>query len=154
MALTLTGEEFEAIRDDFLAADTNGDGMLSRSEVQEYIHSDHKDKTDLMIRLMDLDRNGVIEFHEFLEVVACIVHRKGISDSKLKQIFKAMDKDGNGLVDADEMILFFDMMHEHILIPHLPSHERIVELINSLDKNSDGKVDFNKFVEAFEDCLD
>ena len=154
MALTLTGKEFEAIRDDFVAADKDGDGILEKSEVQEYIHADNQDKTDILIRLMDLDQDGVIEFHEFLEVVACIVHRKGISDAKLKQIFKSMDKDGNGLLDADEMIQFFDMMHEHILIPHLPSHERLVELINSLDKNSDGKVDLNKFVEAFEDCCD
>ena len=154
MALTLTGKEFEAIRDDFVAADKDGDGILEKSEVQEYIHADNQDKTDILIRLMDLDQDGVIEFHEFLEVVACIVHRKGISNSKLKQIFKSMDKDGNGLLDADEMIQFFDMMHEHILIPHLPSHERLVELINSLDKNSDGKVDLNKFVEAFEDCCD
>ena len=135
-----------------MAADTNGDGMLSREEVQEYIHTENQEKTDFMIRLMDLDRNGVVEFHEFLEVVACIVHRKGISDAKLKHIFKSMDKDGSGKLDADEIIQFFDMMHEHILIPNLPSHERLVELINSLEKDSDGKVDFNKFVEAFEDC--
>ena len=153
MALQLSGEEFVAIRDDFVAIDKDGDGLLTKSEIQEYLKEDKHDKADFMMKLMDLDCNGVVEFHEFLEMTAFLVFHKGINECKLKQMFRALDKDGHGFVSTEEMIRLFDILYEDVLIENLPSHEEIVALIKSLDANGDGKVDCEEFVKGFEKYL-
>ena len=154
MAIQLTGAEFEAIRNDFVAVDKDGDGLLTHAEIKEYIKEDNNEKAEFMMRLMDLDSNGVVEFHEFLEMTAFLVYHKGIDQAKLKQMFKALDKDGSGTLDAAEMMQFFEMMYGDIVITNMPSQDDVVALLKSMDKNDDGKVDFEEFVAAFEKCLE
>ena len=154
MALQLSGEEFVSIRDDFLEIDKDGDGQLTRSEMQEYLKEDKHDKADFWMKLMDLDCNGVVEFHEFLEMAAFMEFRKGINECKLKQMFRALDKDGNGFLSTAEMMQFFEMMYADVLIDNLPSLEEIVALIKSLDTNDDGKIIYEEFVKGFEKCLE
>ena len=103
MALQLSGCEFEAIRDKFLAIDTDGDGQLTREELSESFGKDKTDKVEFTIKLMDLDNNGVIEFHEFLEMVAFLEYKKGITVQKIKQFFQALDEDGSGTLSAEEI---------------------------------------------------
>ena len=55
MALQLDGNEFEAIRDKFLAIDTDGDGQLTRAELSEHFGNGKSDKVEFTIKLMDLD---------------------------------------------------------------------------------------------------
>ena len=144
MAIQLTGEEFEKIRNDFVEVDNDGDGRLTKSEIKEYIKEDNNEKADFMMKLMDLDRNEVVEFHEFLEMTAFLMYNKGIDQSKLQRMFKALDKDGSGFLDGDEITQFFNMMYGNIRIPNLPPQDDVVALVKSVDKNEDGKVNFEK----------
>ena len=150
MAIQLTGEEFEAIRDAFAAVDKDGDGQLTKSEMREHIKEDNNDKADFMMKLMDLDNNEVIEFLEFLEMTAFLVYDKGIDQPKLKRMFKALDKDGSGFLDSGEMTQFFKMMYGNIRVPNFPSQDEIAELLKSMDPNDDGKVDIEEFVKYFD----
>ena len=80
MSLQLTNEEFAAIKNEFLEMDTNGDGRLTRTEIaRTYKNNKAVDQVDFMMRLMDLDANGSIEFHEFLEMAAFWEYNKRIS---------------------------------------------------------------------------
>ena len=55
MAIQLTPEEFNAIKTEFLELDRNGDGRISRSEIQRFFPESNQINVDFMMRLMDLD---------------------------------------------------------------------------------------------------
>ena len=90
MALQLSGNEFEAIRDDFLCIDKDGDGQLTREEMLELL-AGKEENLDFMMRLMDADRNGTVEFHEFLEIMAFLNYNKGLNARTAGQFFRALE---------------------------------------------------------------
>ena len=150
MALQLSGCEFEAIRDKFLAIDTDGDGQLTREELSDSFGKDKTDKVEFTIKLMDLDNNGVIEFHEFLEMVAFLEHKKGITVQKIKQFFKALDEDGSGTLSAEEIKKFHKVLSTcSILNSPISSDEEVQKLITALDVNGDGNIDCDEFIKGY-----
>ena len=147
MAIQLSGEEFETIRDSFLRIDKDGDGQLTKDELTEYFGTSNLERVDFTLQLMDLDRSGTIEFHEFIEMVAFLEFNKGVTEDKLRQFFKAMDVDGNGTLSAKELRRFYQNV---IGLNALgPSQEDVEKLIASLDLNGDGNIDCEEFIQGF-----
>ena len=79
MAFQLTGEEFESIRIDFLAIDKDGDGLITRDELLIFCEGKKEEHVDFMMKFMDVNCNGTVEFHEFLEIMAALTYHKGIN---------------------------------------------------------------------------
>lgn len=147
MAIQLSGEEFETIRDSFLRIDKDGDGQLTKDELTEYFGTSNLERVEFTLQLMDLDRSGTIEFHEFIEMVAFLEFNKGVTEEKLRQFFKAMDVDGNGTLSAKELRRFYQNV---IGLNALgPSQEDVEKLIASLDLNGDGNIDCEEFIQGF-----
>ena len=65
------------------------------------------------------------------------------SDAQLKSVFDKFDQDRNGNLDKDEI--------EQLLLSsgEYPSHSRITQLINSVDKNGDGRLNFQEFLKLY-----
>ena len=147
MALQLTPDEFETIKGGFVAIDKDGDGQLTKEELTAYFGSDKQDKVDFTMKLMDLDCNGSVEFHEFLEMVAFLDFHKGVTEWKIKQFFRALDTDGNGVLSADEIRNFYKMISG--LNTQVPSNDEIETLIQSLDANGDGRIDCEEFIKGY-----
>ena len=143
MALQLTGEEFSMIRDDFLVIDKDGDGRINREELLEVLEGQTEENVDFMMKLMDVDCNGTVEFHEFLEIMAVLTYHKGINKSTWKQMFRALDKNGDGFLSEDEIKRFYEMLAD--MDADVPSAAEIESLIRSLDINGDGKIDLEEF---------
>jgi len=147
MALQLDGHEFEAINNKFRALDTDGDGQLTRAELSEHFGDDNSDKVEFTIKLMDLDNNGVIEFHEFLEMTAFLDYKKGISVDKIKQFFRALDEDGSGTLSSEEIRKFHKVMSNCTIVNSpISSDEEVEKLVSKLDINGDGKIDCEEFI--------
>ena len=90
----------------FRTFDKNGDGKLDMDEVKTgYI--DHYGKilsdedVEKMFNAVDTDRSGYIDYSEF--VVAAMNERQLTSNDKLQAAFKMFDKDGSGIISADEI---------------------------------------------------
>lgn len=87
--------------------DTNNDGVLSREELIEGYKQLYPTKIDIEAQVdqimaqVDTDRNGTIDYSEF--VVATIEKNKLLNRSTLEAAFNAFDKDGNGSISADEI---------------------------------------------------
>ena len=55
-----------------------------------------------MINEVDVDGNGTLEFDEFCNLMARQMKDTN-QESELEERFKLFDKDGNGLIDRDEL---------------------------------------------------
>ena len=144
MSFLLTGDEFEKIRDDFLLIDRDGDGQLTREEMLEVLEDKKEENLDFMMRLMDTDSSGTVEFHEFLEIMAFLNFDKGLNKRSAGQFFRALDKDGDGYLTVAEIQYFYEMIGTKGETD--PSREEIEVLVKDLDTDGDGKIDFEEFL--------
>ena len=148
MAIQLTADEFTNIKKEFQELDRNGDGKISKSELERFFPENNEKMVEFIMRLMDLDSNGYIEFHEFLEMAAFWEFNKRISVQKIKQMFLALDRDGNNVLSFEEIKLFCDMIYK--ANSDRPSYEELCQFVRTLDKNKDGVIDLNEFIEGYE----
>jgi calcium-dependent protein kinase len=86
--------------------DINGDGKLSKEEIQigfaQYFGRSLDDKeVDDMFEKVDADGSGSIDYSEF--VVATMNEKNLLSNNKLQTAFKMFDKDGGGSISVDEI---------------------------------------------------
>lgn len=97
----------------FKSLDKNGDGHLSKEEILEG-YEEHfgipinEEDVDNMMRNVDIDGNGVIDYTEF--VMATMNEKNMVNNEKLMQAFKMFDKDNSGTITPDEIreVLGFD----------------------------------------------
>jgi calcium-dependent protein kinase len=90
----------------FKAFDKNGDGRLSVEEVKQgYVEHYGKiisdDEVEKMFKMVDADNSGFIDYTEF--VVAAMNEQELNSVEFLRAAFKMFDKDGSGIITADEI---------------------------------------------------
>jgi len=102
----LNKQEKEQIDKVFRAMDINGDGKLSKDEIQlgfaQYFGRSLDDKeVDEMFDKVDADGSGAIDYSEF--VVATMNEKNMLSNNKLQTAFKMFDKDGGGSISTDEI---------------------------------------------------
>ena len=126
----------------FVSMDKNADGKLSREElIKGYSNlsdsaADIEEKVDQIMANVDVDHNGYIDYSEF--VIALTNKRKLLSTENLKQAFSMFDRDGSGLITADEIKMVLGVGKKF--------SESVWEAaVKEVDQNSDGKISFEEF---------
>eukprot|EP00826_Nyctotherus_ovalis_P041676 TRINITY_DN4238_c0_g1_i1.p3 TRINITY_DN4238_c0_g1~~TRINITY_DN4238_c0_g1_i1.p3 ORF type:complete len:155 (-),score=56.71 TRINITY_DN4238_c0_g1_i1:162-626(-) len=143
LATQMIGNQEKAkLKEIFVAIDKNADGKLSREElIKGYSNvepsaADVEAKVDEMMRNLDIDHSGFIDYSEF--IVALMDKKKMLSKENLKQAFDLFDKDGNGTLTTDEI--------RSILGVGKNMSEKVwEEIIREVDTNNDGIVSFEEF---------
>ncbi|CAG9325473.1 unnamed protein product [Blepharisma stoltei] len=136
--LTSNNDTKEA-REMFRALDTNGDGKLSREElIRGYVKPGGitEEDVDRIMREVDTDLNGYIDYTEFLK--AAVDQQKYASQSNLKIAFEMFDRDGSGKISALEL-------KEMLQGENATNNELWNELIKTVDQNGDGEIDLKEF---------
>merc|ERR1712123_469376 len=107
---------------------------------------------DHVFRTFDTDKNGFIDFKEFL--LAIDVTSAGTPEEKLKWAFRMYDVDGNGVIDQDEMTkivqAIYDMLGAGAVKPTDTAEERAKNIFNRMDENNDGSLTEEEFLKG---CL-
>lgn len=123
----------------FQAFDKDNDGKLSKLELKNgYAASGQKisdEQINDMFDLVDLDHSGFIDYSEW--IVAAISDTALTSTDKLQLAFKMFDKDGSGLISANEITNVLKIDDEHT--------EEIEYLLSNVDTNGDGEISFEEF---------
>lgn len=82
------------------------DGTITTNELGAVMHSlgQHPSVAEVnaMIKEVDINNNGKIEFNEFVKLMARQVHAAQ-ADMELRDAFKTFDQDGNGFISAGEV---------------------------------------------------
>lgn len=109
-------------------------------------HGNAQEFCDHVFRTFDTDKNGFIDFKEFL--LAIDVTSAGSPTDKLKWAFKMYDVDGNGVIDLEEMTkivqAIYDMMGGEETT--CSAESRAEEIFNRMDANEDGCLTEEEFL--------
>ena len=130
-------QEEENLREVFKQFDVEGTGQITKKVfykelVKLYGEDDAKALTNKIFHTLDLDGNGDISYNEFLTSI--IDSKKFITNDRLDKAFRLFDKDGNGKLSIEEIRLVFG-----------GDEDKWKEIIEDIDLNADGEVDFEEF---------
>ncbi|KAH0947732.1 hypothetical protein HN011_012195 [Eciton burchellii] len=108
---------------------------------------------DHVFRTFDMDKNGYIDFKEFL--LAIDVTSSGTPEEKLKWAFRMYDVDGNGVIDMQEMTKIVQAIYDMLGAcssnrPADSAEERAKNIFAKMDENNDGQLTQDEFLKG---CL-
>ena len=96
-----------------------------------------------MLNEVDTDGNGSISFDEFLALMARKM-KDTDTDEEMVEAFKVFDRDGNGLIQKDELKKVMEIMGEEV------TNEEIEEMMVIADPDGDSAINYEKFLACFD----
>ena len=143
MVENLTDEKIMEFKAAFELFDKDRNGKITSKELGTVMRGLGQNPTEeelkQMIREVDLDGNGTIDFKEFL----CLMVKKmkdTDTDEELLEAFKVFDRDGNGFITSHELRNIMIQLEEDL------TPEEIEEMVREADINNDGTIDLDEFV--------
>lgn len=141
---SLTEEQIAEFKDAFSLFDKNGDGRITSDELGTVMKSLGQEPTDKevrdMIKEVDIDGNGTIEFSEFLEMMVKKLVDNSDPEKDLLEAFRVFDRDGNGYISESELRQVMASLGEPL------TNSEIDEMILEADIDGDGQINYEEFV--------
>jgi serine/threonine protein kinase len=137
----LTQEEIKTIDQVFQALDTQHDGRIHRFELKHGYYKVYNKfiterELDAIMKRLNHDGTNKISYSEFK--MAAVNKKDLLSRKRLKNAFELFDRQGKGYVTHDELRDAFQF--DQIDMDYLNN------IILKVDKNNNGKLDFEEFV--------
>jgi len=143
MADKLSPEQVNEFKEAFSLFDKDGDGCITTKELGTVMRSlgQHPTEAELadMVREIDVDGNGQIDFNEFLNMMVMKM-KDVITEEEIREAFLLFDNDGNGFISAAELRHVMTNLGETL------TDEEVEELMHEADANGDGQIDYDEFV--------
>ncbi|KAL8213751.1 hypothetical protein R6Q57_003200 [Mikania cordata] len=139
----LTDVQFELVQA-FRMIDTDGDGRITRSELEALLHRIGGDEpisseeVSSMINEIDVDGDGSISLEEFGVISSAFGPPS--CDGEIRGAFEFFDTDRDGRITAGELLAGFKSIGDEEC-----TLEDCRRMISSVDKNGDGIVCFEDF---------
>ena len=142
-AFHLTSRETKEFVEMFKSLDENSDGVLSIDEIKKGVEqSKFGAKGDNIVKMfeeMDIDKNGLINYTEF---ISALMDYEKIKENQLLQCFNSYDADDSGKISFKE---FCDMIK-----PQSEEEKKeLKELYDKFDTDGDGEISLKEFKEGF-----
>ena len=141
IASRISNKEINHLKEIFQVFDKNNDGLIIYEEFKDGLNQILTEKiSDDQMRdyfnAIDTSKNGKIEYTEF--IAATLDKKNYLKKKKLKQAFEMLDRNHSGKIEKEEI--------KGIL--KLQSNDEIItELIEKVDANKDGEIDYNEFLD-------
>ena len=91
-----------------------------------------------MIRNVDTNANGAIDFNEFIDMMVKRVGNASVEDDVV-HAFKVFDRDGDGLISEEELRLTMTNLGEAL------TEAEVRHMIAEADQDGDGKINLAEF---------
>ena len=139
----LSEEKIAEFRAAFELFDRDRDGTITTKELGTVMKNlgQNLSETELeeMIKQVDLDGNGTIDFKEFLGLMVRKM-KDTDTEEELLEAFKVFDRDSNGFITSHELRHVMTSLGESL------TPEEIEEMIKEADADGDGQIDYDEFV--------
>ena len=101
-----------------------------------------------MFKDVDFNNDGYLDYDELLSLR---INRKlQLKEERIRKVFKALDLDSNGKISADELKTAMNSVSKTIKV----SKSKCLQLIKDADKDGDGEIDFEEFIQLFQSKID
>ncbi|ESO99173.1 hypothetical protein LOTGIDRAFT_142024, partial [Lottia gigantea] len=131
---------FSDIRRTFELFDKNGDGCIDAWEIKDVVHSlgqcMSEGDIDLLVKNVDKDGNGTVDFEEFLHHFAPRYRTKEQVEAEMMEAFRAFDKNGDGYISAHELRVALTSVGECL------TDAQVDEVLRDADKDGDGQISY------------
>ncbi|OWF49174.1 calmodulin-2-like [Mizuhopecten yessoensis] len=145
----LTDEDKKAIRRSFDSLDRDQNGRLCAEEIYKGVQvlGFNPTKSEAVDMISDIDENGNghIEFEEYEEMMRKRMSAMEYEKNLLRDAFKKFDKDGDGTISPEELQKSLCKSGDKMDIAD------VNEMFLLADHNSDGKLNYEEFVEMFQE---
>uniref|UniRef100_A0A8C5QA39 Calmodulin-like protein 3 n=1 Tax=Leptobrachium leishanense TaxID=445787 RepID=A0A8C5QA39_9ANUR len=144
MADKLTEAQIEEFKEAFSLFDKDGDGAITTKELGTVMRSLGQNPTEAelqdMIKEIDRDGSGTIDFPEFLTMMAKKM-KDSDSEEEIREAFRVFDKEGNGFICAAELRHVMTNLGEKL------TDEEVDEMIREADLGGDGQINYEELVQ-------
>eukprot|EP01017_Pseudomicrothorax_dubius_P013812 TRINITY_DN1621_c0_g2_i2.p1 TRINITY_DN1621_c0_g2~~TRINITY_DN1621_c0_g2_i2.p1 ORF type:complete len:169 (-),score=68.05 TRINITY_DN1621_c0_g2_i2:129-635(-) len=139
----ITEEQRQEIKEAFDLFDTDGSGRIDAKELKVAMRAlgfePKKEEVRRMIQEIDRDGTGVIEFQDFLELMAVKIAERDPREEMLKA-FRLFDDDGTGRISLKNLRRVARELGETM------TDEELQEMIDEADRDGDGEISEEEFV--------
>ncbi|KAL5499920.1 hypothetical protein EMCRGX_G011392 [Ephydatia muelleri] len=139
----LTEGQIAEYKEAFVFFDKDGDGTITAKELGAVMRllGYNPSETDLedMISDVDLDRNGTIEFGEFVAMMARNV-KEADQDEEIKEAFRVFDLNGDGYISSNELGQIMGNLGEKL------TPQEVDDMIREADIDGDGRISYEEFM--------
>lgn len=138
IASRVQDEEVAHLKEVFDQLDKNKDGTITIEEMEIGLKDAKIDKVYLneLFDSIDTDKSGRIDYTEF--IAATLEQKSYLKEERLYEAFKAFDKNGSGKISKDEIMNVLKLQNESL--------SGVEELINEIDTDKNGSIDYNEFI--------
>ncbi|XP_024382928.1 calcium-dependent protein kinase 17 [Physcomitrium patens] len=141
IADNLSEEEIVGLRELFKSIDTDNSGTVTIDELKKGLLKQGTRLTEADVRKLmeaaDVDGNGKIDFNEFIS--ATMHMNKTQKEDHLHAAFQHFDTDNSGYITIYEL-------QEAMEKQGMGDPETLQEIINEVDTDHDGRIDYDEFV--------
>uniref|UniRef100_A0A6N2LEX7 EF-hand domain-containing protein n=2 Tax=Salix TaxID=40685 RepID=A0A6N2LEX7_SALVM len=140
MADSLSEEQIAEFREAFFMIDRDADGFITMEELATTVQSlDGRPTKEVqeMIRDVDLEGNGTMDFEEFL-IVMGRKQKENVAE-ELQEAFKVFDRNQDGYISANELRQVMMNLGERL------TEEEAEQMIREADVDGDGLVSYEEF---------
>ena len=154
MAEKLNDDQIQEFKEAFTLFDKNGDGTILVKELGTVMRALGQNPTEAelqdMIKEVDKDNSGTIEFNEFLTLMQRKVTDTD-TEEEIKEAFRVFDRDNDGIISAAELRHVMTTLGEKLTDEEADglfslSIFNSLEMIREADINNDGQIRFEEFV--------
>ncbi|KAL4218201.1 hypothetical protein ACF0H5_022937 [Mactra antiquata] len=113
----------------------------------ELFTGDARDFADNVFRTFDRDKNGFVDFEEF--IIGVYVSAGTDVEQKLRWAFKMYDIDGNGVIDKDELSAIIKAVYRAVGTDvDYPPEVLADKLFKEMDADGNGEISWEEFRDA------
>jgi len=142
----LSEEELQEFRDIFTLADREANGYINKAQLGELLETLGIDATadelDLMLKEIDEDGSGLIEFDEFVSIMSRKVNASYSAD-QVKRAFKTFEGvSPDGYVRADFLVKALCTYGKDKM-----TEEQAAELVSQMESDPSGLINYKHYVD-------
>jgi len=140
----LTPDQVREYREAYKLFDRDGDDLVTWQELGNVMRSlgqnPTEDELKDMVNEADDNGNGYVDFDEFLVTMTKKV-KEADSGDEFREAFRIFDTQGDGFISVEKL------KHVATTLGETLTDDEINEMIREADKDDNGIVDFNEFVD-------